>query len=160
MIHHSNQDSAKHNQRRQAKQQAGGLSVAKDQPAKKDLTLAELKEKAAAGKGDAKKSVKELVKKEDTKDAYKILIRPIVTEKGTYLGAQNKYIFEVGNFTNKIEVKKAIHAVYGVTPIKINMVNVSGKNVRHGKTYGRTKDRKKAIITLNAGDKIEVYEGV
>lgn len=130
---------------------------------KKDLTLTELKDKMvkkADGKNPSEKAVKESVKKEDTKDAYRVLIRPLATEKGTYLGAQNKYIFEVGRSANKLAIKKAIQAVYGVRPISVNIINLLGKRVRYGKTKGKTKDSKKAIITLKKNESIQVYEGV
>ena len=84
----------------------------------------------------------------------------MVTEKGTYLASQNKYIFEVTPWANKVEIKKAIKAVYGVEPIKVNIVTLSGKKVRYGRTHGKTKDRKKAVITLAEGQTLEVYEGV
>jgi large subunit ribosomal protein L23 len=100
------------------------------------------------------------VKKEETGDAYRILIKPLITEKATNLSSENKYVFEVRGKANKLEIKKAIKNVYGVEPINVNIVNVSGKSVRFGRTSGRTKDRKKAIVTLKEGDKIEVYEGV
>ncbi|XOU94505.1 MAG: 50S ribosomal protein L23 [Candidatus Kerfeldbacteria bacterium] len=105
-----------------------------------------------------KKKIK--TKKEDTGDAYKVLIKPMVTEKGSYLGVNNQYVFEVSVNTNKIEVKKAIKQVYGVMPINVNTINVSGKKIRYGKTEGKTKNWKKAIITLAKGDKIEIQEGL
>ncbi|MFH1838275.1 MAG: 50S ribosomal protein L23 [Candidatus Kuenenbacteria bacterium] len=92
------------------------------------------------------------------KDAYRILVRPISTEKATNLMPFNQYIFEVAKNSNKNEIKKAIQAVYNVKPIKVNTVKIKGKSVRHGKTKGRTKDWKKAIITLKQGEKIEVFE--
>ncbi|MFH1597469.1 MAG: 50S ribosomal protein L23 [Patescibacteria group bacterium] len=98
--------------------------------------------------------------KEDTGDAYKILIRPIITEKITGLSVYNQYGFVVPTSTNKIEVKKAIEQVYGVKPTKVRMISVKGKSVRTGKVTGRTNNWKKAIITLKQGDKIEVYETV
>lgn len=103
---------------------------------------------------------KDKTRKEGTGEAYRILIRPLITEKATNLSNENKYIFEVSGDANKIEIKKAIKNVYGVRPISINIVNVRGKQVRFGRTMGRTKDRKKAIVTLKKGEKIEVYEGV
>jgi len=127
---------------------------------KDEMTIAELKVRQDEVKSEQKKVVKKAEKKEDTKNAYKVLFRPIVTEKGTYLASHNKYIFEVATKTNKIEIKKAIKAVYGVDVVNVNILNVSGKNVRYGKTKGRTKDRKKAIVTLPKGQSIEVYEGV
>ena len=99
-------------------------------------------------------------KKEDTKDAYKVLIRPLITEKVSSLGVYNQYAFEVAKNTNKIEVRKAIKAVYGVDPIKVNTMNIQGKNVRYGRTEGRTKNWKKAIITLPPGAKINIQEGL
>ena len=129
---------------------------------KKELTIAEIQSRGEekSVKDGSKKSVKALVIKDDTKDAYRVLIKPMVTEKGTYLASQNKYLFEVARSANKISIKKAIKALYGVTPQSINVVSLTGKKVRYGKSKGRTKDRKKAIVTLAKGQSIEVYEGV
>ncbi len=98
------------------------------------------------------------INKENYKDAYRILIRPISTEKATNILALNQYVFEVAKNSNKTEIKKAIQAVYNVKPLKINILKIKGKNVRHGKTKGKTKDWKKAIIILKQGEKIEVFE--
>ncbi|HAH03960.1 MAG: 50S ribosomal protein L23 [Parcubacteria group bacterium GW2011_GWA2_43_17] len=135
--------------------------VAKPQP-ERELTIAEIKEKGLtkATAGEAKKSVKASVIKENTREAYRVLLKPLITEKGTYLASHNKYLFAVPTGTNKLEIKKAIKALYGVTPESVNIIAVSGKNVRYGRSKGRTKDRKKAIVTLAKGQSIEVYEGV
>jgi len=109
---------------------------------------------AQTGKRE-KKEIKKV-----TPNAYKILIRPLVTEKATYLGMYNKYIFEVSSKFSKIEIKKAVQSVYGVIPVSVNVISVSGKERRYGKVLGRTKNWKKAIITLKQGEKIEIYEGV
>lgn len=136
----------------------------KQEQVKKDLTLAELQEKKSAKtiktKSDSGKVVVKKVKKEDTKMAYKYLVKPLVTEKGTYLMSENKYLFEVAKNSDKTKIKKAIEAVYGVKPVKVNIIKLSGKKVRHGKVSGKTKDKKKAIVTLKQGETIEVYEGV
>jgi len=124
-----------------------------------DKTLAQLNEGKVKQEVGSDKSVKK-VAGGDTKRAYRILIKPMVTEKGTYLASEKKYIFEVDAKANKIEVKKAIEAVYNVTAVKVNIVNLSGKKVRYGKVRGKTKDRKKAIVTLKEGQTINVYEGV
>jgi large subunit ribosomal protein L23 len=84
----------------------------------------------------------------------------VVTEKATNLAGISKYAFRVSNDANKIEVARAIYHVYGVKPLAINMICMRGKNVRHGRTSGKTKNWKKAIVTLKPGDKIEIYEGV
>lgn len=130
--------------------------------------------KKAAMPGKKEKSVKpEVVKgeiatpaksvkahKKDTAQAAMVLIKPVVTEKAADLGALNKYVFEIATHLNKKEVKKAIWSVYGVLPISVNIIRVSGKFVRYGRASGKTKNWKKAIVTLKAGDKIEIYHGV
>ncbi|OGF21044.1 50S ribosomal protein L23 [Candidatus Falkowbacteria bacterium RIFOXYB2_FULL_38_15] len=84
----------------------------------------------------------------------------MITEKASFLGKYGQYVFEVKNTANKIEIAKAIEKVYGVKPLKVNIMEVRGKNVRYGKTMGKTKRRKKAIVTLPKEAKIEIYEGV
>lgn len=126
---------------------------------KPELTLAELKAKKDK-EVSASVAVVKKAKSENTKNAYKVLIKPLVTEKGTYLASENKYLFEVAGGTNKVEIKKAIHALYGVSAIKVNVILKEGKNVRYGKTSGTTKSTKKAIVTLKEGQSIQVYEGV
>jgi large subunit ribosomal protein L23 len=93
-------------------------------------------------------------------NAYRILMKPLVTEKASVLAAENKYFFGVYPGANKIEIAKAIKEVYGVKPIDVNIINMRGKNVRSGKTAGKRKRWKKAIITLPKGTTIKVYEGV
>jgi large subunit ribosomal protein L23 len=98
-------------------------------------------------------------------NAYKIIVRPIITEKNTRLNEIGKYTFEVTEDANKIEVKKAIEEIFGVQVKSVNIVNVRGKlkkrRTRHGVTQGYTKDIKKAIVTLTPDSKqIEIFEGV
>jgi large subunit ribosomal protein L23 len=135
---------------------------------------------------DAKKDVKKTAKKSSMKDlysstktstrkvasnkkakdvktdgsAYRVLVKPLITEKAADLGAQDKYVFEVSVRSNKIEVAKAIDEVYGVMPIAINIINMKGKLKRQGRKIGKRKNWKKAIITLPKGKTINVYEGV
>jgi len=99
-------------------------------------------------------------KRKQDPEAYKIISSPLITEKATDLMTLNKYVFAVPVSSNKAEVLKKIFSIYGVKPIKINLLTKKGKKVRHGKTKGRTSKFKKAIITLDPKDKIEVYEGV
>lgn len=137
-------------------------SAKKDTPKKeeKELTVGEIVDKGhAKGKTKGKKS-KTKSDKHDTKEAYKVLVRALITEKASYLKSENKYLFEVNTKTNKNEIKKAIYHVYGVWPIKVNVINLGGKNKRYGRSTGMTKGKKKAMITLKKGDSIELYEGV
>jgi large subunit ribosomal protein L23 len=93
-------------------------------------------------------------------DSYRVLVKPLITEKATNLGAHNKYVFVVALGANKISVAKAIEAAYGVKPLKVNLSNVSGKKVARGKVRGQRKDWRKAIVTLPQGKTIKIYEGV
>jgi large subunit ribosomal protein L23 len=93
-------------------------------------------------------------------EAYRVLEAPHITEKATFLGANNQYVFEVPVVATKSEVAKKIKNVYGVTPEKVNMIRVRGKKVRSGRRLGVRKSFKKAIVTLAPKDKIEIYEGV
>ena len=112
-----------------------------------------------------KKEVKEVKPKDAKKKktdgiAYRILVKPLITEQVTDLAVFSQYAFEVSIKANKIDIKKAIQEVYGVMPVSVNIINMRGKKVRSGKVSGRTKRWKKAIITLKKGQKIEVYKGV
>lgn len=97
-------------------------------------------------------------KKQDTGPAYRWLVRPLVTEKSTRLSSRNQYVFEVRKSANKLEVRKAVKALYGVNARRINIQNLSGKDIRYGRTQGRTRDWKKAIVSLEAGQKIDPIE--
>lgn len=107
-----------------------------------------------------KEKVANKLSKEDTGNAYKILVKPIITERASELSALGKYVFEVARAATKNEVKKAVHSLYGVDVVKVNMINFSGKKVRYGRSQGSRKNWKKAIVTLKEGQTIEVYEGV
>jgi len=123
----------------------------------KDLTIDEITR--GPEKKDKLSKLKK-VNKHDTKEAYRVLIRPLITEKASFLKVENKYLFEVNKKTNKSEIKKAVYHVYGVWPTKVNIINLQGRDVRYGRTHGLTKAVKKAMVTLKQGDSIEIYEGV
>jgi len=110
--------------------------------------------------GEAKKDKAGAKTQKGAGSAYRILVKPQVTEKVTNLSGQNKYVFIVAIDANKIEVAKAISEVYGVTPTGVNIVKMKGKQVSRGRVVGRRKDFKKAIVTLKKGETIKVYEGV
>ena len=99
-------------------------------------------------------------KREADATAYKIISHPLISEKATDLAQFNKYIFIVPPTVNKTEIREKIVSIYGVKPVKINILYKEGKVVRHGRHEGKKKNFKKAIITLAPGEKIEVYEGV
>jgi large subunit ribosomal protein L23 len=92
--------------------------------------------------------------------ARDIIIAPVITEKSMAGTASQQYTFEVHSSASKTQIKSAIKEIFKVTVIKINTVNVGGKTknfARRGvRTSGKQSDWKKAIITLAAGQKIEV----
>ncbi|MFA6254933.1 MAG: 50S ribosomal protein L23 [Patescibacteria group bacterium] len=147
----------------ETKKPSSSGAVVKDEKIKKEeKKVVEPKAKAevSALKETKKLEPKTGELKGKTTLAYRVLVKPLITEKASDLGPLNKYIFAINPKMNKVEVKKAIRTIYNVEPIKVNISNLSGKNVRYGRIQGKTKSWKKAIVTLKAGDKIEVYEGV
>lgn len=96
------------------------------------------------------------------KDPYLIVERPMVTEKSVSAAAQGKYTFKVNPDANKIEIREAIEQIYpNVHVLKVNTVSVRGKSYRLGRAKtGKRPDWKKAIVTLRAGESIEIFEGV
>lgn len=99
-------------------------------------------------------------KKAKKGNAYRVLMKPLVTEKAANMSSLDKYVFEVSVDANKIEVAKAIEEVYGVKPTGVNIMNFSGKKVTRGRYVGRRKDWRKAIVTLKKGETINIYEGI
>ncbi len=91
---------------------------------------------------------------------YNIIKKPLFTEKGgTLKETENKILVEVSSDANKIEIKKAIEKIFKVKVEKISTLNVKGKFKRYGRSIGKRPDRKKAIITLKKGEKLDFIEG-
>lgn len=125
---------------------------------KKEVKKEIIKKEAEARK--EKEEVKILKPKAESGSANKILIQPLITEKSAHLGSGGKYSFEVALQANKADVARAIYDLYGEKPLFVNIIRVSGKEVRYGRVRGRTKNWKKAIVTFKPGIKLELYEGV
>ncbi|HHU33412.1 MAG: 50S ribosomal protein L23 [Zhaonellaceae bacterium] len=89
-----------------------------------------------------------------------VLLRPVISEKSMGLMEENKYTFYVDTKANKIEIKNAVEKLFKVTVLSVNTITVKGKMKRLGRTQGLTPTRKKAIVTLKPGDKIEIFEGL
>jgi len=91
---------------------------------------------------------------------YDVIKKPLVTEKTTNLIQNyNQYVFYVHQKANKIQVKEAIEKLFKVKVEKINVIKLRGKTRRRGLTSGRTSDKKKVIVKLKKGDKINIFEG-
>jgi large subunit ribosomal protein L23 len=96
-------------------------------------------------------------------DAYSTIIRPVVSEKSTVLGDHGKYIFEVAPGANKIQIKHAIEEAFANKKVQVtavNIIHVTGKVRRRGRSVGMTRAWKKAIVTLRAGQRLDLFEGV
>ena len=90
--------------------------------------------------------------------AHGILLRPILTEKTTFgIEVLNAYVFEVHPSANKIQIRKAVETLFDVKVTKVNVRNRKGKRKRVGRSVGYGKDTKHAVVTLAAGDKLEIY---
>lgn len=94
-----------------------------------------------------------------------ILIKPIVTEKLTVQGEKlNRYGFIVDADANKLQIKAAVEAAYGVTVADVNTVNYHGKKksrfTKAGILTGRANSFKKAYVTLEGEDKIDFYANI
>ena len=94
------------------------------------------------------------------KDLTRVIVRPVVTEKTTDMGESDKYVFEVASEANKNEVKQAVEKFFGVKVVDVHTMNMKGKPKRLGRYMGRRKDWKKAVVTLQSGDKIDLFDVV
>ena len=91
-------------------------------------------------------------------EARDILIRPIVTEKSTALMEQGKYTFRVPLAATKIQIRQAVEQIFKVKVQAVNTMRYEGKMKRLGRTQGRRSDWKKAVVTLEPGETIELFE--
>lgn len=93
-----------------------------------------------------------------------VLKRPLVTEKYTAMNEVGKYAFEVEKKANKVEIKKAVEKLYGVTVTSVatmrSIGKVKTKYTKSGAVSGRTSMIKKAIVTLKEGEMIDFYSGI
>jgi large subunit ribosomal protein L23 len=94
-------------------------------------------------------------------EEFQIIRRPIVTEKGSILKDENnQLVFEVNLTANKSEIKKAVEKLFKVTVLSVRTQNRLGKRKRLGKSVGRRRHWKKAIVTLKEGHRVDFFEGV
>ncbi len=86
-----------------------------------------------------------------------VLIRPIVSEKSYSLMDEGKYTFEVDPNANKTEIKIAVEKIFGVKVESVNTINRKGKVRRTRYGLGKRKDVKRAIVTLGAGESLDIF---
>ncbi|TVR31452.1 MAG: 50S ribosomal protein L23 [Nitriliruptor sp.] len=91
-------------------------------------------------------------------DPRDIIYRPVISEKTYGLLDENKYTFIVDNRANKTQIRQAIEAIFDVTVTNVNTMNRPGKRKRRGLIVGKRADTKRAIVTVAAGDEIELFD--
>ncbi len=93
-------------------------------------------------------------------DIHQVLIKPTITEKSTLLQESVKYTFHVAPKANKVEIKEAVERGFDVTVVDVNVTKLHGKRKRYGPRSTKQPDIKKAIVTLQSGDRINLVEGL
>jgi large subunit ribosomal protein L23 len=124
----------------------------------KKTTEKKVAEKAPKKEKVAKVPAVKATKKVAEKLGHRVnaIVRPHVTEKAAVLAEKGTYVFEVSRDTNKIEIKKAIATLYGVTPVRVNIINLPRTRVFLRGKEGVKSGVRKALVTLAKGDKIEL----
>lgn len=120
--------------------------------------MAILKKKTKAEAKPAKETT--VVKKSGPSAAYRVLVRPLLSEKSARGEKHGQYTFAVSMDATKTEIIRAVEQVYGVKPSSVRTLVTEGKIARFGRSVGRRKDWKKAIVTLPEGKTISIHTGV
>lgn len=95
------------------------------------------------------------------KHVFDVIKKPLFTEKGMDMKeSENKILIQVNADANKHEIKQAMEEIFKVKVDKVNVVNIKGKKRRYGKSIGLRSDKRKAIVTLKQGEKLDFIEGV
>ena len=93
-------------------------------------------------------------------DPRDVILRPVVSEKTVGLNENGVYTFVVDPGANRVQIRQAVEQLFGVRVAKVNTLNRKGKRKRNRRTftYGSRPDIKRAIVTLAAGDRIDLFE--
>lgn len=94
-----------------------------------------------------------------SRDPRDVLIRPVVSEKSYAAHDRNVYTFEVASDANKIQIKQAVEAVFGVKVTNVNTLNRAGKRKRNRRSggWGTRAGHKRAVVSVAEGDQIEIF---
>lgn len=91
-------------------------------------------------------------------DLYTVVVRPLVTEKGTHQSqTRNAYAFEVAAEANKTQIKQAVEKIYEVKVLEVRTANRKGKPRRSGARWGKTSHWKKAVVVLHPDFHIDLF---
>ena len=93
-------------------------------------------------------------------DPRDVVLRPVVSEKSYSLLDRNVYTFVVHPDASKIEIRSAVEEIFNVRVTKVNTLNRKGKRKRNRRqaTFGKRSDTKRAVVTLAAGSRIDLFE--
>jgi large subunit ribosomal protein L23 len=92
-------------------------------------------------------------------DPRDVLLKPVISEKSYGLLDENKYTFLVRPDANKTQIKIAVEQVFGVKVVSVNTINREGKRKRTRFGNGKRKNTKRAIVSVAAGDRIDIFGG-
>jgi large subunit ribosomal protein L23 len=90
-------------------------------------------------------------------DASQVIIRPVVSEKSFVLAEAGKYTFRVNDRAHKTQIRQAVEELFDVKVVDVRTASVKSKPKRRGQSYGRTRQWKKAIVEVAAGQTIPVF---
>ena len=92
---------------------------------------------------------------------HDIIRRPVITEKSNLQKETvNQVTFEVASKSNRVDIKSAVEHIFNVKVAGVRTVNVKGKVKRRGRTIGKRRNWKKAIVSLMPGQRIEFFDGI
>ena len=93
-------------------------------------------------------------------DPSQVIIRPVVSEKSYVLATADKYTFRVHPDAHKTQIKQAIEALFDVSVVEVRTQSVPSKPKRRGLTAGRTRAWKKAVVQVQPGQTIPIFQGL
>ena len=93
-------------------------------------------------------------------NASQVIIRPVVSEKSYVLATVDKYTFRVHPDANKIQIRQAIEELFDVKVVEVRTMSVKSKPKRRGFTAGRTRSWRKAIVQVQPGQTIPIFQGL
>ena len=93
-------------------------------------------------------------------DASQVIIRPVVSEKSYVLATADKYVFRVHPDAHKTQIRQAVEQLFDVHVVEVRTMSVKSKPKRRGLHSGRTREWKKAIVQVRAGESIPIFQGL
>lgn len=113
--------------------------------------------KTPAKKETKVKKTEGVLAKSFSKVAVRTTLTPLVTEKNAHHADEGVYVFRVPASANRLEVRETFRELYKVTPVKVHVMRVHGKEHRFGRSVSRESDWKKALVTVPSGTRIDVF---